>query len=1411
MNSRRSYLETLNAGRQRRTHSSLEQLNRSLETLEQRIGRAPERQPERRDFAERDPLPPIETGRMDTGRGDTGRGDIGRGDIGRGDIGRWDSPVRRDEASYEARGPRTRSPEPEQTYRTLARDFERVRTQEDSVAAAARIAGELKGIREEIRQQMTSGLKHEFDSLRREIERAHSAAPDAVTGAELTAEFDRISDSIRSLSDKTDDKGIKLLRLELEQVRGALDSLAREDTVRSVDRRWDEFDRRFSEFEDRLSADQRERAAPDPAIDALNQRLEQISLAVNSLPESLSLRSLEEKVRTLAGAVDHFSRQQEARRDAPFDLIEERLDEISRAIVASASAAAAPHFDPEPFERVEARIASLARQIEELVEDRPTAQVVDRLNLLSQRVDEIAAAGKVPEAAIERLARQIATVADKLDQGAAAPDMEQIFRGIEQRFDMLSDFFDRRQGDAIEHGQALFRDLELRLEALASRLDERNAEPPFDSRGIMDAIADGQAGFRDLERRLDSLANRLDDQHSETGRDTAGLMNAIAHGQAGFRDLERRLDSLATRLDDRHSDDGPGSAELMSAIELGQATFRDLERRLDGLAAQLDDRNADVGPATADIMNAIDVRFEELARRLESRPASGPSERTISQIQARLEDISVRLERSSAQIAAVDPGIIRNLEAQVADISRHLAGPNAAMREFEDISPRLDEIEKSLARNRDTILETARQAAESAVRSFSATTTDAPAVTALNKDLKSLEDLTRRSDERNTKTFEAIHDTLLKIVERLGSLEEYRAEVAAFAEPRKMALRDAPSIAPDDAHLPDEPPVRQSPAQPRPAAVRRSPAEAAAEAASAAAGIDAKAEPEGRVRTMLGGLSRAFSGRKEPEPAKTDPSLPGMAPEAPTVDLDQPLDPKAANRPLEPGSGMPDLNAIMRRVRDERGPSSRGNDADAAKSDFIAAARRAAQAAAAAAEVSKRSPDAGGTGRNLKIGELFRSKRKPILIAATVILIALAGLQLGRAFFRDNADVAMSGPQPAPLAELDGTGTSAADVASTLPVAEAPAARSVDAAPAGVAHEPAQPVPAAADADTDTDIPMAAAGDEPAMDSAEPATDHDTQTAALPTAAPAMSTEPAAATMPEPATPAQPQAAVPAQTIPDDAGPLPLREAAQGGDPKAMFEIGSRYAEGRGTKSDMAAAATYYEKSAELGLAPAQYRIGNFYEKGIGVERDIAKAKTWYQMAAEQGNASAMHNLAVLFAMGADGTADNDSAARWFEKAAELGVKDSQFNLGILTAKGVGVQQNLEESYKWFAIVAKTGDRDAATKRDEIANALRPEQLQRARAAAELWKAKPVDAEANTVPIPDAWRESDAKTASIDMKQAVRNIQAILNKNGYDAGSADGVMGQKTKLAIAAFQKANGMKATGDIDEALVRKLLEKK
>jgi localization factor PodJL len=1307
MNSKRSYLDTLNAGRQRRSHTTLEQLNRSLETLEQRLERT------REDISER-PDPRYASAR----------------------------PY---EDARAAQPPKSPAPAAfDQNYQAIARDIDRVRDQEDGVAAVGKIAGELRGLREELRHQMTAGLQREFEALRKDIERAFqaSAQPGGPGGskgsAELGVEFERLSGAIQTLAEKSDDRSVNMLRLELEQVKAALDTLAREESVQAVGRRWDDFDRRWTAFEDRVDADQRKRSDA-PGLSTLTDRLEQINNAVNNLPESLSLRSLEDKVRTLASAVDHFANQQDNRGSGTFGMIDERLDEISRAIVASTVVAQANSFDPEPFERIEKRIDSLAQQIEEVTQVLPNGEVIDRLNMLSSRVDDLAGRANLPEQAMERLDKQIALIADKIDRAPAMPDADYIFQGLEQRFDVLSGMLERRQGDAIEQGNMLFRDLERRLDEVADRLDQRM--PQVDGAGIMDAI---------------------------------------------------------------------------------------------------------------------DARFSALAKRMEARVPDPAGEAAIRGLESRLEDISSRLDSSAAQVAGIDPALIRSLEAQVAGLSAHLSKPGAPLPEFEDISPRLNEIEKSLAGTRDSILSAAREAAESAVRSLADSSANTAAVSGLAQDLKTLEALTRRSDERNSRTFEAIHDTLLKIVDRLGSLETSEpADVVSEllnaqpatqdswrgARSSKMAVRNAPSmdidqplpLTGDMADL-DSRAAAMMRNEPSP----RTPAEAAAAAAMAALGSDTspeRSEQGGGRRSMLGGLARAFKGKKEADV----PPLAGSAPdvEIPSADLDEPLDPKLANRPLEPGSGPPDLNAIMKRVRDERGPPVRTGDADASKSDFIAAARRAAQAAAAEAEVLKRQSTKSGPVKALRIGDLLKARRKPILMAAAAVMLALAGLQLGKAFFSDPVEIASNdaapivAAQPADTASAGVASEPKADVQTAAQISEPAravrqakpsepmaeddmAAQTVVAAPSDVGTPMDAKMPVGTDPEAEpVAAPMASTtSPDPAADATASAygeSDNDSLAAAPAAAATTRDTTPDMTGTVTPAD-ASTAAATAKIDIPADAGPVALRDAAAGGDAKALFEIGSRYAESRGVRQDMAAAAKWYEKAAELGFAPAEYRIGNFYEKGIGVARDVKKAKTWYQLAAEQGNASAMHNLAVLFAMAADGVTDNDSAAHWFQAAADLGVKDSQFNLGILAAKGVGMKQNLEESYKWFALVAKTGDKDAAAKRDEIANALRPEQLERARAAAELWKAKPLDPAANSADIPESWQDGTPQTtAGIDMKKAVQNIQRILNKNGYEAGNADGVMGEKTKNAIIAFQTDNDMKATGVVDEKLVKALLARK
>lgn len=56
-------------------------------------------------------------------------------------------------------------------------------------------------------------------------------------------------------------------------------------------------------------------------------------------------------------------------------------------------------------------------------------------------------------------------------------------------------------------------------------------------------------------------------------------------------------------------------------------------------------------------------------------------------------------------------------------------------------------------------------------------------------------------------------------------------------------------------------------------------------------------------------------------------------------------------------------------------------------------------------------------------------------------------------------------------------------------------------------------------------------------------------------------------------------------------------------------------------------------------------------------------------------------------------------------------------------------------------------------------------------------------------------------------KATIKKVQEKLNKLGYSCGTADGIMGSKTKQAIKTYQKAKGFKATGTINSTLLKSL----
>ncbi len=872
------------------------------------------------------------------------------------------------------------------------------------------------------------------------------------------------------------------------------------------------------------------------------------------------------------------------------------------------------------------------------------------------------------------------------------------------------------------------------MQQIDERLDEISRAIVATSHQMPARFAEADA-FERLEARIASLASSV--QASSPDRTSDVILQRMGELAQRVENLTEQATRPAINIDALSEHLAAVARHLQNApAAISISDFRDLEDRVLEVIDKLESMSQ---PAVDPLFSAaVDQRFAELTQRLDEHHQMSEHNdiRLTDSIESRFDDMA-RFIAENAPKNDKTSDAIHSLELQIAGLAQHLAKSNDHYAEIATIPPRLDAIEESIAANRDFIVETARNAAAEAVRNIANVTNthDSAVARELAGDLKTLEGLARKSEDRNTKTFEAIHDTLLKIVDRLSSLESGPGQDAMAHEP----VATGPAFATPSFSNTDEP----------------HPEEFAAHD-SVGTGIESSERT-----SIFGSLTRGLKGRGK----QIAPQDPDMGLELRESELKPELVSGAFKRPLEPNSGMPDLNSILKRVREDRQEMQLAGNSGDGKADFIAAARRAAQAAALEMENQQNSPS--GDEDRIREDQPKRSflsrQRKPILLAIGAIMIAIAGLQLKAAFLDHPTK-----PQA---------------IAIIAPAAKTPA--KAEEKPAVIV--PTQQLAAVQPAPPSVESLIAAQKEMPST--VNDAVDSSLTTQSIP------------------AKPSEPLVipAIPTEGLTDE-----LHAAVASGDNKALFEIGDRYMDGRGLTNDYAKAAEWYRLAAERGFAPAQYRIGNFYEKGLGVERDAVKAKHWYELAANQGNASAMHNLAVLLAAGAAGTPDNEAAARWFTRAAELGVKDSQFNLAILSAKGVGVKQNLEESYKWFAIAAEAGDGDAASKRDDVARAMTPDQLSRAKAAFALWKPKAMDADANALNIPQQWREVPLKTGSLNMEKAVRNIQLILNRNGYDAGGSDGRIGAKTRDAIMAFQKDNGLKPTGNIDNDLVQNLLKK-
>ena len=829
-----------------------------------------------------------------------------------------------------------------------------------------------------------------------------------------------------------------------------------------------------------------------------------------------------------------------------------------------------------------------------------------------------------------------------------------------------------------------------------------------------------------IENEIRSLSRRIDDTR-QSGIDEkalAGIERALGEIREVLRSLtpaeqlagyDEAIRNLGAKLDLilRASDDPSTIHQLEGAIAALRAIVSNVASN-DALARLSDDvhtLSSKVDQLTrsgdnSDSFAILEQRIAALTSTLESRERPAPSE-SAEHLEGALRALSDRLDRmpvgndSASAFAHLEQRVSYLLERLETTTDPRAGNLGRVEDGLQDILRHLENQQASFA----ALTESSRGVAEPR---------DGGLLDIVKRELSDIRSSQSETDRHTQDSLEAVHNTLGHVVDRLAMIE---GDLRAVRAPPLAPQPEAPPVPP----LPPQAaaPRVAMPPQPKP----ELPNPAAAEQHFAAAPREFRAA-EPPMPPLVAMPPRAISEVPEPHSALSrvviEPDLPP----------DHPLEPgtRPTGRAASPSERIAASESAISEI-----PASKPEQASS--SNFIAAARRAAQAAQAAAaqpagdkaaRAALKARAGHATREKSKEPSTITSKIRSLLVGASVVVIVLGTFKLAMTLL----DSGSAPPLPA-------TENSSEPSALVQPPADDSAKPAL---PAPAMPSMTSPIPIGKQS---LNIPNGSDG---------------TASVAIPqtistTASPISDSDITGTIQQQPAAPAGGKFTLvqvpPTERLPDAIGGPVLRAAALKGDASAAYEIGVRYAEGKGVAPNLDEAAKWYDRAARAGVVPAIFRLGTFYEKGLSVKKDADIARRYYMQAAEHGNAKAMHNLAVLDADGGGNGADYRNAAQWFRKAADRGVADSQYNLGILYARGIGVEQNLAESFKWFSLAAAQGDADSGRKRDDIAKRLDTQWLAAAKLAIQTFTPEPQPDDAVNVAAPaGGWDSAPAQATA---------------------------------------------------------------
>lgn len=152
-----------------------------------------------------------------------------------------------------------------------------------------------------------------------------------------------------------------------------------------------------------------------------------------------------------------------------------------------------------------------------------------------------------------------------------------------------------------------------------------------------------------------------------------------------------------------------------------------------------------------------------------------------------------------------------------------------------------------------------------------------------------------------------------------------------------------------------------------------------------------------------------------------------------------------------------------------------------------------------------------------------------------------------------------------------------------------------------------------------------------------------------------------------------------------------LRKGAEAGDATAQYNLGTRYAQGKGVTQDYTMAAHWYMKAANGNCVSAQAQLGVAYLNGQGVDIDYDKAFYWSSKAAEQKDTVALNSLGVCYEQGYGVEKDEIKAFKLYNEAVDLGFNFALVNVARCYSFGIGVEQSYSKAFEWYKKAADKG------------------------------------------------------------------------------------------------------------------------